>query len=184
MAQRAFLLVGVIAVGYGAYHFVARYVYQTVESWKFDRALQHLPALPPAGMTQAAQPVVRVAVPRLKLSAMVMEGVDEGTLSMAVGHIPSTQLAGAPGNIGLAAHRDTLFRGLKDVKVGDEIVLNTLEREFVYRVTWYKVVAPSDVSVLEATPGEEEVTLVTCYPFFFVGNAPKRFIVRARREVH
>ena len=112
---------------------------------------------------------------------MVREGIDGRTLNLAIGHIPSTALPGRPGNVGLAAHRDTLFRGLKDVRGDDEITLSTLNREYTYRVVWYKVVNPTAVDVLKPAAGEETLTLVTCYPFYFVGNAPNRFIIRARR---
>jgi len=112
---------------------------------------------------------------------MVREGIDGRTLNLAIGHIPSTALPGRPGNVGLAAHRDTLFRGLKDVRQDDEITLSTLDRDYTYRVVSYKVVKPTAVDVLEPITGEETLTLVTCYPFYFVGNAPNRFIVRARR---
>ena len=98
-----------------------------------------------------------------------------------MGHIPSTALPGQTGNVGVAAHRDTLFRNLKDVQRDDEITLTTLEGEYLYRVVSFKVVNPTDVSVLDPSAGEMTLTLVTCYPFYFVGHAPKRFIVRARQ---
>jgi sortase A len=121
----------------------------------------------------------RIAIPRLGISAILKEGVGRRTLNLAVGHIPSTALPGQPGNVGVAAHRDNLFRGLKDIKQDDSITLTTLDNTYVYRVISTKVVAPTDVSVLDASPDENTLTLVTCYPFYFVGNAPKRFIVRA-----
>jgi sortase A len=111
----------------------------------------------------------------------VKEGVDERTLDIAVGHIPHTALPGQPGNIGVAAHRDTLFRNLKDVRRDDKITLTTLDAEYVYRVVSTKIVQPSDVSVLDSSPNENTLTLITCYPFYFIGNAPKRFIVRAQQ---
>jgi sortase A len=119
-------------------------------------------------------------IPRLKITAIVSEGVGR-TLGLAVGHIPSTAMPGKPGNVGLAAHRDTLFRNLKNVRRDDEITLTTLQGKYVYRVLWFKIVDPTEISVLEPSAGEETLTLVTCYPFYFVGHAPKRFIVRARK---
>jgi len=110
---------------------------------------------------------------------MVREGVDDRTLDIAAGHIPHTALPGQTGNVGVAAHRDTLFRNLKDVRRDDRITLTTLDGEYVYRVVSFKVVKPAEVSVLDPSPDEKTLTLVTCYPFYFVGNAPKRFIVRA-----
>ena len=112
---------------------------------------------------------------------MINEGVDERTLDLAVGHIPSTALPGQQGNVGLAAHRDTLFRNLKNVRRDDEIALTTLNNRYVYRVVSVRVVNPGEVSVLEASADEKILTLVTCYPFYFVGHAPRRFIVRARQ---
>jgi sortase A len=112
---------------------------------------------------------------------VVKEGIGGKMLGLAVGHIPSTSLPGRPGNVGLAAHRDTLFRNLKDIRQDDEITLTTLQGTYLYRVVWFKVVSPTAISVLEPSDGEETVTLVTCYPFYFVGHAPKRFVVRARK---
>ena len=182
-AQRIFLVAGLLFVGSAAYTFAARDVWQALESWKFDRALSRGPSLPAASGVPSpmAQPVVRISVPRLHIAAMVKEGADDRTLAVAVGHIPSTGLPGRPGNVGLAAHRDTLFRSLKDVRTDDTIILSTWKGEYVYRVIWHKVVNPSDVTVLSSVGDQELLTLVTCYPFYFVGNAPKRFIVRARR---
>jgi sortase A len=123
--------------------------------------------------------VGKIDIPRLSISAIVKEGVDQRTLDIAAGHIPQTALPGQMGNVGVAAHRDTLFRNLKDVRRDDRITLTTLDGEFIYRVASFRVVEPTDVSVLEPSPGERTLTLVTCYPFYFVGNAPRRFIVRA-----
>lgn len=122
----------------------------------------------------------RVEVPRLQLSATVREGVEEKTLRRAVGHVPNTALPGEPGNFGIAAHRDTYFRGLRDVRKGDLIRVVTPERTFEYEVDSMKIVLPENVEVLDPT-SEPVVTLVTCYPFNYVGSAPKRFIVRARQ---
>ena len=83
--------------------------------------------------------------------------------------------------MGLAAHRDTLFRNLKDVRTNDEITFTTLQGKYVYRVQWFKIVDPTEISVLEPSADEATLTLVTCYPFYFVGHAPKRFVVRARQ---
>ena len=114
---------------------------------------------------------------------MVKEGVDDRTLDLAVGHIPSTAMPGERGNVGLAAHRDNLFRNLKDVRRDDEITLTTLDNTYNYRVASFTVVTPEKVSVLAPSSGENTLTLVTCYPFYFVGHAPKRFVVRAVQVV-
>jgi sortase A len=120
----------------------------------------------------------RLEIPRLKLSVMVREGADERTLSRAVGHIPGTALPGKMGNMGLAGHRDTFFRALRDIREDDAIEFETTQGTYRYLVKSTKIVGPRDVSVL-ATSGGENLTLVTCYPFYYVGSAPKRFIVHA-----
>jgi sortase A len=122
----------------------------------------------------------RLEVPRLGLSAIAREGVDSRTLRSAVGHVPDTALPGERGNAAFAAHRDTFFRKLKDVRRGDRVVITTPEGAYEYVVQNTRVVPPTDVSVLEPTD-EAALTLVTCYPFDYVGSAPERFIVRAVR---
>jgi len=101
-------------------------------------------------------------------------------LRHGVGHIHGTAFPGAPGNSAIAGHRDTFFRVLKNVHEGDEIELKTANVSTRYRVDWAKVVPPEDDSVLDPTH-ESALTLVTCYPFYFVGAAPERFVVRAHR---
>jgi sortase A len=122
--------------------------------------------------------VGRIQIPRLGISAIVREGEDADTLRKAVGHIPGTALPGASGNVGLAAHRDTYFRPLKDIRKGDLIRVATLSGRHEYRVESTEIVTPADVRVLDPTR-EPSLTLVTCYPFYYVGPAPKRFIVHA-----
>jgi sortase A len=124
----------------------------------------------------------RMEIPRLRLSAIVFEGVDQTTLQRAVGHIPGTALPGEPGNVGLSGHRDTFFRSLKDVKIKDEVQISTLKGNFKYEVESLRVVEPENVGVLAASV-ENVLTLVTCYPFYYVGPAPQRGIVRARQVV-
>ena len=120
----------------------------------------------------------RLKIPRLHVAAMVREGADSGTLRTAIGHIPGTALPGKTGNVGLAGHRDTFFRALRDIEKDDAIDFETDSGTFRYAVQSTKIVNPRDVSVLTASTGRT-LTLVTCYPFYYVGSAPKRFIVRA-----
>jgi sortase A len=130
---------------------------------------------------ESGELVGRLAIPRLGISAIVLEGVDKKTLRRGAGHIPATALPEQEeGNVGIAAHRDSHFRALKDIREDDTIELTTLDGTFRYQVEWTKIVKPADVSVLEPTD-EPALTLVTCYPFYYVGSAPERFIVRARR---
>ena len=108
----------------------------------------------------------------------MLPGTDDRTLDRGVGHIEGTALPGTDGNLAIAGHRDGFFRGLKDIATGDLIEIVTVRETSTYRVERTWVVDPTDVSVLEPTPGPA-LTLVTCYPFYFIGSAPRRFIVRA-----
>jgi sortase A len=123
--------------------------------------------------------VGRLRIPRLHLSAIVREGAGEGTLRVAAGHIPGTALPGQNGNVGVAAHRDTIFRGLGDIHKNDVIEFETLGARYTYQVESTDIVTPRDTDVLKPRK-QPELTLVTCYPFYYVGSAPDRFIVRAR----
>lgn len=122
----------------------------------------------------------RVDIPRLQLSAMVAEGTTSRVLRVAVGHVPGTALPWQSGNVALVAHRDTFFRRLGEVKPGDMIQVTVPGIEHTYRVAFTDVVSPDETWVLQPATGDT-LTLVTCYPFHYVGPAPKRFIVRARR---
>jgi sortase A len=128
----------------------------------------------------APAPLALLRIPRIGLEVAVLEGTDDWTLNRAVGHIEDTASPGAPGNSGIAGHRDGFFRGLKDVHAGDGIEIETIGRVERYRVERTWIVDPEDVSVLDPTT-VPSITLVTCYPFYFVGSAPQRFIVRAVR---
>jgi sortase A len=122
--------------------------------------------------------VGRLKIPRIGLSAMILEGTGPGTLRVGLGHIPGTSGFGEPGNVVIAGHRDTFFRPLRRIEAGDEIVLETTAETYHYRVSSVDVVDPSDTSVLQSHE-KDELTLVTCYPFSYLGRAPKRFIVHA-----
>ena len=137
-------------------------------------------ATSPASATRLALRALvgKIEVPRLRLSALAREGVDVRTLRGSVGHVPGTALPGAPGNAAFAAHRDTFFRPLAGIRKGDAVVITTPDAIHRYTVVGTRVVRPSDVSVLRSGT-RSELTLVTCYPFDFVGSAPQRFIVQA-----
>ena len=124
--------------------------------------------------------VGRVDVPRIHLSAMIAEGATSPVLDLAVGHVPGTVLPGQAGNTALAAHRDTFFRRLGELEPGDVIRIAVSRAEYSYRITFTDIVNPGETWVLQSASGET-LTLITCYPFHFVGAAPKRFVVRARR---
>ena len=197
IAQALLFLIGIGCLGFYCYSYVYRTGYQLYEGWRFDHATAEPEAAP--GEIPAALPVVlpdpdrgtpaprtsgrpsvigRISIPRLHLSAIVEEGVDNTTLSRAVGHIPGTALPGETGNIGIAGHRDTFFRALKDLQPHDSIDFTTHAGRFHYTVESLTVVEPTDVSVLQSN-GDQALTIVTCFPFQYIGNAPRRFIVHA-----
>ena len=122
----------------------------------------------------------RIEILRIGLSVVVFEGTTKSTLRHAAGHISGTALPGQPSNVGIAGHRDTFFRPLRNVHQDDIITLTTLLGEYRYRVVSTRIVGPYDVAVLNPD-GNETLTLITCYPFYFVGPAPERFVVRAER---
>lgn len=197
-------LLGVVVLGYVGYVLLEARIYQAYQSWQFEEALKNLPApagdaglAPSAGVlapVEAVSPaaanvsradpagvlVGRIELERIGLDAMILQGVGNKTLRRGVGHVPGTALPGLPGNVAIAGHRDTFFRGLQHVRTGDEITLTTLDGVFRYRVGSTLVVEARDTWVLEDTGGAI-LTLVTCYPFQYVGPAPRRFIVRAQR---
>ena len=128
----------------------------------------------------APPPLAVLRIPRIGLEVPVLEGTDRVTLDRGVGHIEHTAAPGSDGNSGIAGHRDGFFRGLKDISPGDAVEIETRRETEVYRVDRIWIVDPTDVSVLDPTP-TRSLTLVTCYPFYFVGSAPRRYIVRAVR---
>jgi sortase A len=141
-------------------------------------ASRDVPAPAPIVAPATGAWVARLDAPSVRLSATVLEGSDDGTLARGAGHIEYTPLPGQPGNIGIAGHRDTTFRAVRHLKTGDALELTT--RDSVYRYTIAKtfVVEPEDVYVLD--PGDRPMlTLVTCYPFEFIGHAPHRYIIQA-----
>lgn len=123
-------------------------------------------------------PLAVIRIPSVDIEVPVLPGTDDVTLNRGVGWIESTSLPGTDGNFAVAGHRDGFFRGLKDVELGTEIVVETIAGTHSYVIDDLTVVDPSDVWVLEPRD-RPSVTLVTCYPFYFVGSAPQRFIVRA-----
>ena len=147
-------------------------------------AARELASAAPAPAAKVKRPraegdlVGRLEIPRLRISSVVLEGVSDATLRIASGHIPGTPAPGEGGNSGIAAHRDGFFRGLGKVARGDQVVVQTPTGERTYRVEFTSIVEPDDTRLLAPT-GKEAITLVTCYPFHYVGPAPQRFLVRA-----
>lgn len=169
---------GVGCLGMYAFETVEARRFQAEQSAAFERAAKEQAA---PSRVAAGGLVGMLDVPRLKLSTPVIEGDDDGTLDRAVGHLPDTPLPWENGNSAIAGHRDGLFRPLKDLKIGDEIRFRSTRDEFRYRVTKTSIVQPDDLSVLARRP-QNSITLITCYPFYYVGSAPKRFIVFAEQE--
>lgn len=180
------LFAGLIAIDCCIWVNVEAVFEQAYGNWSLDRQIAGRPLTshehePPAVRRLPTYALIgRVEVPRLGLSAIVREGVDSSTLRTAVGHMPSTPLPGQPGNSALAAHRDTLFRELRNIRKDDRITIETVDGTYNYVVESLKIVNPSDVGVLKASSGDRLLTLITCYPFNYIGAAPNRFIVRAR----
>jgi len=195
------LAIGLSALGYCAAVLLEATFYQAYQTWSFEqelhgktrllsgfgnphesRAVRGANSNAPGTITpESAAPflVGKLEIPRLGLVTMVFEGVDAGTLRRAVGHIPDTALPGEPGNVAIAGHRDTFFRPLRNIHKGDEIALTTMRGRYRYRVESINVVSPDDTQVLEPS-SRPILTLVTCYPFYFVGAAPKRLVVRGQ----
>lgn len=184
--ERLLLVLGIVLTGYYGYVSAETYLYQAYENRELDAILASAPPPADAGRPGSAprrrpargETIGRVEIPRLAVATIVRAGSDARTLQLAVGHIPGTALPGERGNMGLAGHRDTFFRRLQDIRPDDEITIVTPEGVFAYRVERTLVVEPEDVWVLDPTT-EPTLTLVTCYPFTYVGTAPQRFIVRA-----
>ncbi len=138
---------------------------------------------PVAKPPKVSEVVGRLTIRRIHLRAMVREGDDEDTLGVALGHIPGTALPGHTGNVGVAGHRDTIFRHLGEVSKDDEIQLETPSATYKYKVDDMAIVKPDTVSVLQRGR-RDQLTLVTCYPFNYIGSAPKRYIVKAHLVSH
>jgi sortase A len=126
-------------------------------------------------------PLGILRIPKISLEVPVFNDTDDLTLNRGVGRIPWTARAGASGNIGIAGHRDGFFRGLQNLAPGDVVELAWPEHSDRYAVSQIRIVTPDDISVLNPTV-IPTLTLVTCFPFYFVGHAPKRYIVTALLE--
>jgi sortase A len=196
-----FLAIAVVCLGLYGYAYLERVLYQSYESREFDRMADRNAAAAASGdrimqigragrssgrsvasskLPPASALIGRLSVPRLHLAGMVREGIDRDTLQLAIGHIPGMALPGQAGNVGVAGHRDTFFRELKDLRTGDEIQFSTSSGDFQYAVELLTIVEPDNISALAETSGNV-LTLVTCYPFSYIGAAPKRFVVKARQ---
>ena len=182
-------LAGILLCALALWRYVEMCRFQAAENRRLEQAVRAtLPATPKPDALPVPAPVHketgslvgRIQIPRLKLSAIVLEGSDDQTLRLGVGRVPETAEPGSAGNVVLAAHRDTLFRPLRGIRPGDDISITTPKGTFRYTVDWTEVVNPENIEPLKSTP-QPSLTLVTCYPFHYIGPAPQRFIVRARQ---
>ena len=171
----ALFLVGFVALSYSVGSVIDAELYQRQLRHAFEQQKQS----PPPAVRSSNEPFLEnMEIPKIGLSVMIADGIDRTTLRRAVGHVPGTALPGQTGNAALAAHRDTFFRNLGSVSKGDEILVNTRRGTFHYAVKSTEIVRPTAVRVLRPTKSPE-LTLITCYPFYYLGTAPKRFIVHA-----
>jgi sortase A len=195
VANYFFLAFGLLTLGYSVYVVVDAHAYQAYEQSKFEAKLEaksekgtDSTQLPPPPLVEGGV-IGEIQVPRLHLKAIVVQGDSHTILRRAVGHIPETALPGKPGNVALAGHRDTFFRPLRNIKLGDTITLQTTAGDFQYLVESTQVVPSGQIEVLSTT-AVPTLTLITCFPFDYLGAAPNRFVVRAREvalpssEVH
>lgn len=184
--EAALLLVALLALGYVAYVALDRFAFESFQSARLKSILGVGDGAPgsevatQARASAAAEGLIgRLEIPGAEIDTIVAEGVDQLTLRRAVGHLPETAFPGEAGNVALAGHRDTIFRGLKRLKLDDRIFLATPDGDFEYAVESLSIVGPQETKVLQ--PGSHRsLTLITCYPFNYVGPAPLRFVVRAR----
>jgi sortase A len=182
--ERSLFLVGGLAVSYVVLMLLHARFYQEVAGDSLERQI-YAEAQGGASELRAVAKegdvLGRIEIPRLGLAVAVLEGTTSRTLQVGVGHIEGTALPGGPGNIGIAGHRDTFFRVLKDIRTGDEIQLQTATSLSRYKVDWVQIVDPRDTAILSPSI-DSAITLVTCYPFRFIGAAPERFAVHARKK--
>jgi sortase A len=195
-AETALLVLGGSLLGLALATIVDSRVYQARQGRAFSEMERQAATTPgeatlrtrvsamPFPLVPGADPLVlgRIEIPRIGVSAIVREGDDDATLAVAVGHIPGTARPGERGNMALAGHRDSFFRALRNIEIDDVIRVRVLGIGYTYRVDSTEVVAPDSMGVLASTE-DSVLTLVTCYPFAYVGNAPSRFIVRASRRM-
>lgn len=177
-------LAGLVTLAYCGFTIGRAAIWQTYQGWRLDRALdQSAPPPAPNGRHPGARPtgavIGRLAIDRIGLSAMVLDGGDADTLNMAVGHVAGTPLPGEPGNVVLAGHRDTFFHPLRKISRNDTITIATVRGTHRYRVESIRIVDAEDTAVLQPS-SKPTLTLVTCYPFSYIGPAPERFVVQAR----
>ncbi len=184
------LLAGGILLTWCAYFWADGHFYETLETKHFDAVAKSAVVNPAPGAeinvveppprVETGSVLGRIEIPRVGISVMVLQGTTARVFRRAAGHLEGTAVPGKPGNVAIAAHRDTFFRPLRNIRDQDVIKFSGVTRSYWYRVESVEVVGPDDVEVL-ADSTQPTLTLITCYPFYYVGPAPKRFIVHARQ---
>jgi sortase A len=178
------LIIGILALSYVAITLIVARIYQRNALLTLNKQIQaeeQHKAEQPVPTINEGDVLGRIEIPRIGISVAVLQGTTPRTLRLGVGHIKGTALPGETGNIGVAGHRDTYFRALKDIRKDDEIQLQTATGIDRYEVDWIQITSPSNIGVLAPTT-KSSLTLVTCYPFYYIGAAPERFIVHAYRQ--
>lgn len=178
--QRFLFAAGLVILGYCGADLLNSHLQQKKGNRELDRLLLNRPGMLNKNIPEGGL-VGRVEIPGLKLSAVVFQGTSADILDRGVGHLDGSALPGQPGNVVLAAHRDTFFRSLRNIRKGDVVRMTTPSGIRTYTVESTEVVSPTEISVTDPTPNPS-LTLITCYPFYYVGHAPKRFIVHARDD--
>ena len=184
VAQRLFLAVAFATLAYAGGTLAYAELYQRYESWKFASKFDTRDLIERASV--AAEPIDlseggligKLEIPQIGISVMVLQGAEENTLLIGAGHVPGTPFHGREGNSVIAGHRDTFFRKLEGIQPGDRVRFSTLRETSEYVVESTEIVKPDETRVMESR-GIAELTLISCYPFYFVGAAPHRFIVHA-----
>jgi sortase A len=177
-------LTGAFAVAYVAMTLLHAKFYQEAAENILDKKIaaqrQHEAGLPIKAAKQG-DVLGRIEIPRLGVMIAILEGTSAQTLRLGAGHIKGTAFPGEPGNSGIAGHRDTFFRPLKDIRTNDKIQIQTATGMSRYQVDWVRIVAPDDTGILDPAAASS-LTLITCYPFHLIGSAPERFVVHAFKE--
>ena len=169
------IVAGVALLLYVGSQYATMYAAQRRLAQQWQQQNLQLPTQP-AGLVTT---LTRLSIPSINLDAVVVEGVGRRDLLMGPGHMPNTPEPGQPGNVVISAHRDTFFRHIHELKEGDYIIVERAGRRFRYQVMGKKVVEPNDMAVVQPTPGSQ-LTLLTCYPTYYIGPAPQRLVVFSR----
>jgi sortase A len=181
---RLLFITGALAVSYVALTLLRAKLYQVAAVDALDKQIhlqEQKKVSPSPTVAKQGDVLGRIEIPRLGMMVAILEGTTWKTLQLGVGHIEGTAFPGEPGNIGIAGHRDTFFHTLKDIRINDKIQIQTATGLLRYDVDKVQIVAPGDTGVLASSAGSA-ITLVTCYPFRFIGAAPDRFVVHAHKE--